>query len=422
MASESGLQDWVSILRRNNALNRENIQRAMGHAAGNEGERQALQAEMDRLNAKRSSIKKGKTQPGGDASRRGKGFGTRNQRVEIPPEYQFFVDHLPHKPYCSDDLAAGLRVRPAQQALTCRYLQHNSPAAVWVVAQDIDRQVNAGYFEKHHAPQPNCLVLNPATGHAHALYFLAAGVCRTDAGRLKPLRYLAAVEGALCRQLEADPSFAGLVTKNPLHDSWETLVVHDHQYTLAELASQLDLSARSANEKASYRDAGVGRNIACFDTVRLWSYSAIRDFWGPGGFDHWQKAVATQVAAVNCQFPTPLPFSELKAIAKSISGWTWRNITPDGLRDVIQRTHTPESQAIRGKKATNQAQVAALGGVASGHARRKASLETSESIRATARLMLAQGMSYRAIGEALGVHRATLHRWLNLSHEPAYIR
>lgn len=289
---------------------------------------------------------------------------------------------------------------------------------VWVIAQDIDRQVDAGYFEKHHAPQPNCLVLNSENGHAHALYFLAAGVCRTAAGRLKPLRYLAAVEGALCRRLEADPGFAGLVTKNPLHDSWETSVVHDHQYTLAELAEPLDLTA-AANEKA-YRDAGVGRNVTAFDTVRLWSYGAVRDFWGPGGFDHWQKAVATQVAAVNCQFPTPLPFSELKAIAKSISGWTWRNMTPAGLHDLIATTHTPELQAARGRKATNQAHA----GIASGQARREASLEASESTRATAWLMRSNGLTYRAIEEALGVHRATLHRWLNkgvtiqsLSHE-----
>ena len=400
MASELS-KDWVSILRRNNALNRENIQRAMGHA-GDEGERQALQTEMDRLNANRSSIKKGKTQP--DASR-GRGFGTRNQqRVQIPPGLRFFADHLPHKPYCTNDLATGLQVRPAQQALTHRYLQYNSPAMVWVIAQDIDKQVNPGYFEKHHVPQPNCLVLNPANGHAHALYFLAAGVCRTAAGHIKPLRYLAAVEGALCRQLDADPSFAGLVTKNPLHGSWKTLAVHDHQYTLAELAAPLDLAA-SANEKAYRGDSGVGRNVTTFDTVRLWSYNAVRDFWAPGGFDRWHKAVAAHVAAVNCQFPTPLPFGELKAIAKSIAGWTWRNITSKGLQELIQRTHTSDLQAERGRKATNQA----AAGLASGEARRL----SKEQERATARLMRSQGKTQRAIADALGVTQQAVSKWLH---------
>lgn len=230
MASEIPTKDWVSILKRNHALTRENIRRALGHASSDDGERQALQAELERLNAKHPSTKGKPTQPRAAAARP-KGFGTHNQRVHIPPEHRFFVDHLPYKPYCGDDLAAGLQVRPAQQALTHRYLQYNSPATVWVIAQDIDKQVNPGYFEKHHALQPNRLIINQKNGHAHALYFLVAGVCRTSAARLKPLRYLAAIEGALCRQLEADPGFAGLITKNPLHEAWETLVVHDHQYT-----------------------------------------------------------------------------------------------------------------------------------------------------------------------------------------------
>lgn len=405
MASELS-KDWVSILKRNNALTRENIRRALGYVS-DDGERQALRAVLERLNAKHPSTKGKTTQPRA-ATVRSKGFGTRNQQVQIPPEHRFFVDHLPYKPYCSDDLAAGLQVRPAQQALTHRYLQYNSPATVWVIAQDIDRQViNAGYFEKHRAPQPNRLIINQKNGHAHALYFLAAGVCRTSAARLKPLRYLAAIEGALCRQLEADPGFAGLITKNPLHEAWETLVVHDHQYTLAELAEPLDLTA-AANENAYRGDTGVGRNVTTFDAARLWAYSAIRDYWGPDGFDRWHCAIAAKVAEVNCQFPTPLPFSELKAIAKSISNWTWQRFTPAGLHELIERTHTPELQAARGRKSTNQAQA----GIASGQARREASLEASESIRAMARLMRTQGMSYRAIAEALGVHRATLHRWM----------
>ncbi|MHB1320815.1 MAG: replication initiation protein [Acidithiobacillus ferrivorans] len=399
MASDLQKKDWVSILKRNNALTLENIRRALKNC--DEDERLALQqAEIERLNSKHPSTK-GKTQPRATAVR-SKGFGTRNQRVEIPPEHQFFVDHLPHKPYCSDDLAAGLQVRPAQQALTHRYLQYNSPAMVWVIAQDVDRQVDAGYFERRSAPKPNCVVKNPDNGHAHALYFLAAGVCRTDAGRLKPLRYLAAVEGALCRQLEADPGFAGLVTKNPLHPSWETLVVHDHQYTLAELAEPLDLKS-AANEKA-YRDSGSGRNVTSFDTVRLWAYSAVRDFWGPNGLSRWQAAVLGKVDEVNTQFPQSLPFAEVKAIAKSVSNWTWQRFTPDGLHDLIERTHTPELQAARGKKATNQARA----GVASGQARRL----TRDQERATARIMAAQGKSTREIGAEIGVDQSTVVRWL----------
>jgi hypothetical protein len=394
--------DWVSILKRNNALTPDNIRRALKNCKS-EHDRQALQAELDKLNAEHP--------PKGKQASTGRGFGVRRPRVqekiEIPPEHNFFVSHLPYKPWCSDDLESGLVVRPMGQALTRRYLQHNSPAMVWVLAQDIDRQVDDGYFERCGAPEPNCVVKNPSNGHAHALYYLAAGVCRTSAARIKPLRYLAAIERALCRQLRADPGYAGLVTKNPLHPAWQTTVLHDRRYSLGDLAKHLDLRA-VANDK-TYRESGLGRNVTTFDTVRVWSYRAVRDFWGPGGFERWHKSVFAKVAEVNCQFPSPLPYSEIRAISKSISTWTWRHITPAGHRDLVERTHTPERQAERGKQATNQAQIASSGGKASGQVRRLA----REQERAIARLLRAGGYTQQQIADEIGVPRRTVARWLS---------
>ena len=99
-----------------------------------------------------------------------------------------------------------------------------------------------------------------------------------------------------------------------------------------------------------------------------------------------------------------MPHSEVKAIAKSIATWTWKRITPQGLRELIERTHSPEKQRERGKRATNQAEA----GTASGVSRRA----SREQERATARLLRAQGMTHRAIAEALGVSRQTVTDWL----------
>ena len=146
-----------------------------------------------------------------------------------------------------------------------------------------------------------------------------------------------------------------------------------------------------------------------FDQGREWAYSAIRDHWAPNGLSRWSEAVLARLSALNGQFLEPLPFSEVKATARSIAKWTWRNITPQGRQELIQRTHTPERQAERGRKgglaSTNQGDA----GVASGQARRV----SREPERAAARLMRAQGMSIRQVAGELGVSVGTVHAWVS---------
>jgi hypothetical protein len=340
MASELS-KDWVSILKRNNALTRENVRRALKNCA-DEHQRLALQAELERLNANLSVRHPRKEKLASQAQR----------SITQDHDHRPFTDHLPYKPWCTNDLGAGLSIRPARTALAYRYLQYNTPGMVWTLAQDIDRQVDRAYFEKRRAPLPNRVVLNPKNGHAHALYFLSVGVCRTSAAKLKPLRYLAAIQGSLCRQLDADSGFAGLITKNPLHGSWETWNLHDHRYSLGDLAEYLDLSAANAKAyRATVKEAhGLGRNVTMFDDGRIWAYQAIREHWAPNGLHRWAKVVLERLESINGLFLNPLPFAEVKATAKSISKWTWSHITPDGLQELIQRTHTSEVQAERGRR------------------------------------------------------------------------
>ena len=78
-------------------------------------------------------------------------------------------------------------------------------------------------------------------------------------------------------------------------------------------------------------------------------------------------------------------------------------MTPAGLQDLIERTHTPEQQAERGRKASNQVEA----GIASGQARKL----SSEQDMATARLMRAQGHTQQAIADALGVSLRTVKYW-----------
>jgi hypothetical protein len=330
--------------------------------------------------------------------------------LDFGPCLKPFFDHAPHRPYCTNNLAEGLQVRPFRKALAYRYLQANSPAQVWTIVIDIDRDIAAqasGQDWTLGGPEANAIALNSENGHGHALIYLAAGVTRTSAGRLAPLRYLAAIERGLCFAYGGDPAYSGLITKNPISKAWQTVERHGKLWTLDEIAAALDLSA--ANAKTFTPEPGEaygsGRNVSLFHETRFWAYKAIRDFWAPNGFPQWHEAVLGHVEALNGQFSAPLPYSEIKSISKSIAGWTWKRMTPLGLRELIAQTHTSELQRERGRKATNQAEA----GRASGSARWQA----KEAQRVTARLMRAAGHSYRAIGEALGVSLRTVHYWLD---------
>jgi hypothetical protein len=325
--------------------------------------------------------------------------------------FERFVDHLPARPYCTNDLTAGLQIRPKATALQRVYLQPNGPGMVWAMVYDVDRRVVdphrlAPVWEDAGMPEPNFATINRTNGRGHLVYMLEAGVCKTSAAKLKPLRYAAAVQKAMCTALGADPGYAGLVTKNPLHNRWQTWEIHGQGFTLGELAEYLDLNAANAKEyRVTGEIHGLGRNVTMFDDGREWAYSAIRDFWAPNGLSRWSVAVLERLEAINGLFLNPLPFAEVKATAKSISKWTYTHITPDGLQDLIERTHRPEKQAERGRKATNQANA----GIASGEVRRL----SREQERATARLMRAQGMTQQAIAAKLGVSQPTICDWLS---------
>jgi hypothetical protein len=310
-----------------------------------------------------------------------------------------FRDHLPAKPYCTDDLAAGLRVLPLKTALGKSYIQQNGPGMVWIMAFDVDRPIVdpktwSPVWEDADLQPPNVAVQTPSSGRGHLLYYLAAGVCTTSAARLKPMEYLAAIERAYTVALGADRGYAKLVTKNPFSDRWRVWEIHGNPYTLDELAGWVDLTPHRPPLDAS-QAYGTGRNVTLFHETRFWAYSAIRDYWTPNGLPQWQEAVLWRLEALNAQFQNPLPHSEIKATAKSISRWTWRHITPDGLRELVERTHAPEIQRERGKR--------------SGEVRRA----SREQERTTARLMAAAGHSTRQIGAALGVNQATVVRWLS---------
>lgn len=297
----------------------------------------------------------------------------------------------PHRPYCAWDKHAA-RVRPQAMALTAPYLQLNPPAHhAWLLI-DIDRTGGATAWLDKNLPPPTYIAVNRENGHAHMGYSLAAPVCKTELARLKPLRYLAAIEHAFTEKVGGDFGFTGLLAKNPLHSQWKLWEpANAPRYELGYLAEFVDLQTCRVP-----KEAGVGRNCTLFDELRYWAYGAVREFWGVGRGDAWREAVRRQAEAFNT-FPTPLGSAEVAGIARSVARFIWRSFTPAGFREI---------QAERGR----------LGAAVSARVKRaeheKAILEAIESLSV-------EGWkpSMRSVAKAIGCSVSTLsegygHLWM----------
>ena len=273
---------------------------------------------------------------------------------------------LPKKPYCTDSFDFGVKIRSRETASKAKHIQLNGPTHKNFIVLDVDRPHAAMDWYDLSVPTPNLTIQNTVNGHAHLLYALSTAVRTVQNAKIKPLRYAAAIESALCKALDADRAYSGLMAKNPLNNFWRVKEWNGSFYCLDELADSLDLSQQAKNDS----DYGMGRNCILFDNLRGWAYKAIRQGWPE--YDRWLIAVEQRAQAYN-SFISPLPVNEVKAIAKSVARWTYRNLSHSGFS---------EYQAALGRK----------GGIASGKARRQGSV--------------AEGQPW----VAMGVSRATYYR------------
>lgn len=261
-----------------------------------------------------------------------------------------FREHLPKKPYHTDNLGDGLRIRDVKKAIEALYIQANGPTHQWWLIYDVDRSGAALDWNDRGAPPPTMTVQNPSNGHAHLIYGLAVPVRTASDGRPGPLRYAAAIDNALRVKLDADPGYTGLICKNPLNDFWRVQEWEPTLYDLGTLESWLDLT-QYADKRKRLPDYGLGRNCNLFERLRKWAYKAIRQGWPD--VERWHEAVLTRARAYN-EFESPLPDSEVRATAKSVAKYTSQNFSEAGFS---------AWQSAQGRK----------GGVKSGEVRRKGS-------------------------------------------------
>lgn len=304
-------------------------------------------------------------------------------------QLSFFEDRLPHRPYCTDDLQYGVRIRPLKTALKLPYLQINPPHLRMWMLFDVDREGAALAWENANLPAPAWAAVNRENGHAHLAYGLSAPVLVAENARREPIRFLQGIEGAYREALQADRGYSGLITKNPQHPLWRVLYGPQKLWELGELAEYGHVEKYIPRHAKQPEEIGLGRNCITFEFLRQWAYRNIRAAKARGNFVMWQADCNNRGLIRNADFAYPLGGREVWHIAKSVALWTWRKFDLEASDRRFQ-----ELQAYR-----------------SGAAHR-ARWGDNESKRATARLMAASGHSSRQIASRLDVNQSTVSRWL----------
>ena len=298
-------------------------------------------------------------------------------------QLDLFRDRLPRKPYCTDELMDGVRIRSAATAALKRYVQPNGPTHKYYLVYDVDRSGAAMDWDDRGAPPPSITVKNPENGHAHLIYALEIPVRTALDAKSHPLRYAAAIDSALQRLLESDPQYSGLICKNPLNPHWIVQAWETTPYTLNELDSWLDLEPAQDRRKR-LPDYGLGRNCNLFEQTRLWAYKAIRQGWPD--FPQWRLAVEQRAVMYNAGYESPLSIQEVRHIARSVAKWTYRKLSAAAFS---------KWQSEQGKK----------GGKAKGRALR-------EQLKPQIIDLLAKGCSKAEIARSTNQSRQTINNWL----------
>lgn len=273
--------------------------------------------------------------------------------MDEPPTDLWDRIWLPRRPLATDDPTTGLTRTSRTLALDRRLIETNPTALTSLLAVDVDHPdalIRALWDRADWLP--TVVTENPTSGHAHAIWALTAPVATTEYAHRRPLALAAAVTEGLRRSVDGDPSYGGLITKNPLNQDWIAHWVTNHTYGLKELAGHLDdadLMPPTSWRRARRRNpVGLGRNCCLFETARTWAYREARHHWGdPDGL---HRAITSTVRDLNQNFSDPLPSSETRAIATSIHKWitTKSRIWKDGPATYEATFIT--IQSARGKK------------------------------------------------------------------------
>jgi transposase-like protein len=291
-------------------------------------------------------------------------------------------DRMPRRPYCSNNLATGLLIRPLAKALEFKYIQLNRPDWLAWLVFDVDRPGAAFEWSDANLPPPSWSTTS-GRGHAHLVYALSVPVYLGETARVGPINLVRAIQYSMSIRLGADPGYTGLITRNPTHSHWLTaLHAGVPSYELRDLLEWVEPKAPAVRKPFGAVENVLGsRNVDLFDRLRRIAYSQVLAGRLSGlRQEDWTSLLVSLAESMN-HYQPHLAHGEVRAVAKSVAKWTWRRYTGQLSEDQFSAL-----QAARGSK-------------------------KGDDKRRQGMALLRDGMPVMHVAEALTVGRATVYRW-----------
>lgn len=241
------------------------------------------------------------------------------------------LEEAPYLARCSYDKTAT-QVRPRQYATRYPYMQVNRRDVVSWLVFDVDEHTNAWIWHDEGLPAPNLIVRNRNSGSFHLYYAIQPVMTGVDA-RSRPIAYMKAVYAAMRDRLQADVSYSGPVSKTPGHPWWSTTELHDHEYSLGELADYVELAIKPLwSTGPNLDDVAHSRHCTLFEELRYYAYSIVTAERESGTFSHFYQLLEAYAFNRNATlqrrgFSVPLTAAQVKATVKSVARWTWDRYT-----------------------------------------------------------------------------------------------
>lgn len=254
----------------------------------------------------------------------------------------------PYYPRVSANKTAELS-RPIEYAIRWPYMQINRRDHIsWLVFDcdhgDLYRWEGAGL------PPPNIIVASRKGGviNSYHVFYAISSVCTSPKARSHPIAYMKAIYAEMRHRLGADPDYnGGPVCKTPGHPWWHTIEIHGHEYSLGELQDYIEIPQERPpfSKGADLLAFQHSRKLTLFEKLRFYAYGIVKKARSDASYESFHARVSDYAKRINDyerrgfldvktgHIKGNLPLSEVKAVVKSVSRWTWDRYTGDGKCD-----------------------------------------------------------------------------------------